>query len=81
MTRNQILVGLNYSIWPGLGSLVGWDHRRVIFSIVCLLARRNPMPMRERPGRRGSARARPASMASVGQTLAPAVVRWKLGAG
>jgi len=20
-------VGLDYSIWPGLGSLVGWDHR------------------------------------------------------
>ena len=23
----QDLVGLDYSIWPGLGSLVGWDHR------------------------------------------------------
>jgi hypothetical protein len=31
-------VGLDYSIWPGLGSLVGWDHR-VIFSIVYLLMR------------------------------------------
>jgi hypothetical protein len=33
-------VGLDYLIWPGLGSLVGWDHRRVIFFVVYLHARR-----------------------------------------
>jgi transposase InsO family protein len=33
-------VGLNYTILPGLGLLVAWDYRRVIFSIVYLLTRR-----------------------------------------
>jgi hypothetical protein len=32
-------VGLDYSIGPGLGSLVVWDHRWVIFSVVYLLVR------------------------------------------
>ena len=33
-------MGLNYTILPGLGLLVAWDYRRVIFSIVYLLTRR-----------------------------------------
>ncbi|PZS37652.1 MAG: hypothetical protein DLM62_18100 [Pseudonocardiales bacterium] len=33
-------MGLDYSILAGLGLLVAWDYRRVIFSIVYLLTRR-----------------------------------------
>jgi len=62
--------------WPEIGRTVLHNVEKYCKPIRTVLAGH-----RERPGRRGSARARPASMASVGQTLGPAVMRWKLGAG